>query len=351
MSSPFVTVLIDTYNYGHYIEDAVQSVLTQDFPRSEMEILIVDDGSTDDTSERVRKFGTNVRYLYKKNRGQASAFNFGFQHSRGEIVALLDADDVWLPNKLKLVLEQFQRNPDAALVYHPFLEWDEKSGLCQKGFFSAVSGNVLKSRAALLSYGMSGTGTFRRNALKALLPIPTDLRSQADAYLTALVVFVAPVVALPEHLMKYRCHGHNRFHFASGPDRRARIEHRIAMREVLFREISSWLRSHGYHLCSRDLRDYLKQWSRARAEDSFLLEPPSRWKYFVHLLDHPRTYGINMTVRHRFYSYLRSLAALFLGYDHLHVFDEVRMTYKRFCKRFFRRSVRDAGAVKMASLT
>src|SRR6266852_114001 len=100
MSAITITVLIDTYNYGHFIEEAIESVLSQDFPSEKMEILVVDDGSTDDTAERVRKYGERVKYLYKDNGGQASAFNYGSARARGEYVALLDADDYWLPGKL-----------------------------------------------------------------------------------------------------------------------------------------------------------------------------------------------------------------------------------------------------------
>src|SRR5574340_511273 len=84
MKPPYFTVLIDTYNYGHYVEEAVSSALAQDFPQEEREILVVDDGSTDDTAARLRKFGNAIRYLQKPNGGQASAFNYGFANARGE---------------------------------------------------------------------------------------------------------------------------------------------------------------------------------------------------------------------------------------------------------------------------
>src|SRR5713226_5361501 len=100
--SPVVTALINAYNYGQFIEEAIESVLTQHFPSDEMEILVVDDGSTDDTFERVKKYGERVRYLHKQNGGQASALNCGFAEARGEIVAELDADDVWRPEKLRV---------------------------------------------------------------------------------------------------------------------------------------------------------------------------------------------------------------------------------------------------------
>ena len=119
MSRPRISAVINAYNYGTYICDAIESVLAQDCPPNEMETLVVDDGSTDDTGERVAKYGDRVRYFRKANGGQASAINLGFNEARGEIIALLDADDLWLPGKIRQVTEAFDRNPNAGLVYHP----------------------------------------------------------------------------------------------------------------------------------------------------------------------------------------------------------------------------------------
>ena len=204
MKAPFFTVLIDTYNHGEFVEDAVSSVLAQDFPAEEREILVVDDGSTDDTEERLRKFGEKIRYLRKKNGGQASAFNFGLEHARGDVIALLDGDDVWLPEKLRRVYEEFQAYPAAGMVYHRVHLWNGVADISEDSYFVAVSGRVPENRRALLQYAMAATSclAFRREALQKLLPVPESLRFQADAYLTALVIFVAPVVAVPEFLGK-----------------------------------------------------------------------------------------------------------------------------------------------------
>src|SRR2546422_11568885 len=99
MKAPFFTVLIDTYNYGEFIEEAVSSVLGQDFPAEQREILVVDDGSIDDTRERLQKYGGEILYLRKQNGGQALAFNYGFVDSRGKVIALLGGGDAWLPGK------------------------------------------------------------------------------------------------------------------------------------------------------------------------------------------------------------------------------------------------------------
>ena len=95
MAKIFASVLIDTYNHERFIEKAIVSVLEQDFPATEREIIVVDDGSTDGTAEIVRKFEPHLRLLHKENGGQASAFNAGIPECQGEIVAFLDGDDWW----------------------------------------------------------------------------------------------------------------------------------------------------------------------------------------------------------------------------------------------------------------
>ncbi len=81
MSQPIITVLIDTYNYGCFIEQAIESVLSQDSRRDLIEILVMDDGSTDDTSERIKKYGPRFRYLYKPNGGAGISSEFRFPNS------------------------------------------------------------------------------------------------------------------------------------------------------------------------------------------------------------------------------------------------------------------------------
>ena len=330
MKAPFFTVLIDAYNYGQYVEEAVASALGQDFPQQEREILVVDDGSIDDTAARLRRFGNAIRYLRKPNGGQASAFNYGFAHARGEVVALLDADDVWLPGKLARVYEAFQRESATGMVYHRLFWWDGANETNADRCFTAVSGRVTESRRTLLQYPMASTSclAFRRAMLDKLLPVPEMLRSQADAYLTALIIFLAPVVALTDYLGKYRLHATNLFQTEGKPFLRAQIELRMAMRAALLTEIENWLQKNGLNTRSTELRAYLEQWRKAQELDSFALEAPGRWKYFRHLVGLPWTYGEIMTARHRVYSYMKAYAALVLGYHHIHLFDDARRKRK-----------------------
>jgi glycosyltransferase involved in cell wall biosynthesis len=121
MSNPLVSALIDTYNHERFIEQAVESVLAQDFPSADREILVVDDGSTDKTPELLRKFGPRLRILRKANGGQASAFNHGIPECRGQIVAFLGEDDWWAPNKLSSVAAAFAADPAVYVSYVPKL--------------------------------------------------------------------------------------------------------------------------------------------------------------------------------------------------------------------------------------
>ena len=88
-----VTVIIPTYNYGRYICEAINSVLSSNFTQREIEIIVVDDGSTDDTLEKVRAYGDRVQYASQKNQGKASATKIGIGYAKGKYIFNLDADD------------------------------------------------------------------------------------------------------------------------------------------------------------------------------------------------------------------------------------------------------------------
>lgn len=119
MTYPAVTVLINSYNYGRFLGRAIDSVLEQDYP-GEIEVLVVDDGSTDDTPDVAGRYGDGVRYIWKENGGQASALNRGFCEARGDIICLLDSDDYFYPEKVRLVVEAFCARPEIGLVHNEF---------------------------------------------------------------------------------------------------------------------------------------------------------------------------------------------------------------------------------------
>jgi glycosyltransferase involved in cell wall biosynthesis len=111
---PLVSVVIPTYNYGRFIGETIESALAQTY--SSVEIVVVDDGSTDDTRERVAAYGNRLRYVHQQNRGVSAARNTGIRAAQGELIALLDSDDLWLPEKLERQVSVWVRQPDSGLV-------------------------------------------------------------------------------------------------------------------------------------------------------------------------------------------------------------------------------------------
>ena len=122
-----VTVIIPTYNRAGSIGAAIESVLGQSY--GDYEIIVVDDGSTDDTPDRVGRYRSVIRYLRKSNGGAASARNEGLRHARGRYIAWLDSDDEWLPFKLELQMQAFRQFPDVRLVFSDFSALDEDETL------------------------------------------------------------------------------------------------------------------------------------------------------------------------------------------------------------------------------
>jgi glycosyltransferase involved in cell wall biosynthesis len=112
---PLVSVIIPTFQSARYIVEAVESVLGQTY--APIEIIVVDDGSTDDTRERLRPYFDRLRYVYLENSGPSKARNHGVRLARGELIAFLDADDRWLSNKLETQIRCLMNEPTAALVH------------------------------------------------------------------------------------------------------------------------------------------------------------------------------------------------------------------------------------------
>jgi len=111
---PTVSVLIPTYNRATIITKAIDSALAQTY--QSVEIVVVDDGSTDHTREVIAGYGDKIVYVYQENRGIAGARNTGFRHCSGAYIAFLDSDDYWLPEKLSRQMELFRQHPEYGMV-------------------------------------------------------------------------------------------------------------------------------------------------------------------------------------------------------------------------------------------
>jgi hypothetical protein len=214
LAKSFVSVLIDTYNHERFIEQAIVSVLEQDFPGSEREIIVVDDGSTDRTPEIVKKFEPHVRLLRKENGGQASAFNAGIPECKGEIVAFLDGDDWWVHRKLRRIADVFAKQREAGLVGHgiieTFADGTERTFAPEKDerlrLDSLSAARVFRLRKSYLG---TSRMALRTHLARTILPVPETLVIEADEYLFTLATAMSEIIILREALTHYHIHGGN----------------------------------------------------------------------------------------------------------------------------------------------
>ena len=130
--NPLVSVVIASYNMGHYLPESVRSVLTQTYQN--IEVIIIDDGSTDDTEQQLKPLMTDsrLRYIKQENQGQPKAKNNGIKAVKGEYVAFCDGDDLWAPNKLELQLPLFEGDSGIGVVYSEVSYIDEKGNALDK---------------------------------------------------------------------------------------------------------------------------------------------------------------------------------------------------------------------------
>jgi hypothetical protein len=232
MPKPTVTAIVDTYNHERFIEEAIVSVLEQDYPSSEMEVIVVDDGSTDRTPEIARKFEPRVRFIRKPNGGQASAFNAGIPEARGEFIAFLDGDDWWVRNKLTRALETFAKEPELGFVGHGDIVAypDGRQQLHVLRESVRFQANTLEGALLFRRRGaFMGTCrmTVRSEILKSLVPVPESLTIQADEYLFTLAATACQVRILAEPLFYYRIHESNAFQTRTNDGQTLRRKQRV----------------------------------------------------------------------------------------------------------------------------
>lgn len=175
MNEPLVSVIIPTYNCARYLEEAIDSALAQTYPR--VEVVVVDDGSTDNTEAVVRSYGPRVRYVHQANAGTPSARNTGVAASTGELIALLDHDDRWLPEKLALQAPYFS-DPTVVMVHGGGRVFDAETGRITSEYLPEPE----LGTHDLLEWCRVGCATvvLRRSALEAAGPFDPSVPGADD---------------------------------------------------------------------------------------------------------------------------------------------------------------------------
>ena len=211
-SGPLVSVIIDNFNYARFVRAAIDSALAQTY--APVEVIVVDDGSTDNSRDAISSYGNRVSAIFKPNGGHASAFNAGFSASHGSIVMFLDADDALLPDAVEEVVRAWHPGVAKAQFVLAHIDADGRAlgGTVPYSPAQMPEGEI---RASILDaggyIGVSTSGNaFARTVLDRLLPLPESKWHQAaDTSLEILAPFLGDVVSIRKTLGCYRIHESN----------------------------------------------------------------------------------------------------------------------------------------------
>jgi glycosyltransferase involved in cell wall biosynthesis len=232
-SSPLVSICINNYNYDTFLRCAINSALSQTYPN--LEVIVVDDGSTDRSQEILETYKGQIRTLFKPNGGQASAFNLGIRACRGEWICLLDSDDYWLPNKVEWVMQTANTYPKAEMIYHRIQNVDQDGAALGMSWPKRVYGGnlapVVQRSGGWWPYPPTTALSFKRSFLEKILDVPeSDFRTCADAYLADLAPFMGEVIGIPKALGSYRQHSRNLY---AGRSERTQLERYLLRNRAL----------------------------------------------------------------------------------------------------------------------
>ncbi len=197
-----VSVVIPSFNSAHLVTQAIESVLAQTVVPAE--VLVVDDGSADDTRERVAPYAPRVRYLHQSNQGVSAARNRGVAAATQPFVAFLDADDVWHPHKTELQMGAFERHPELGLVGTGHFAWPADSFPDVGGGGTGAITSVSWSQLVVRNYLSTSSIVARRAVLREAGPFDTAMQGPEDRDLWLRVAETAPVANLELPLMGYR---------------------------------------------------------------------------------------------------------------------------------------------------
>ena len=216
---PSVSVIIPTYNAGPFIFEAIQSVLDQTFRF--YEIIVVDDGSTDDTKNILKRFDSQIHYLFQENQGPSAARNAGIKMSRGTYISFLDADDIWMNDKLQLQLEFLESHSGIALVFSDHQNFkegreiqsktflDEKKERFGEDFLSEIPLKDAFLKMVQENFISTPTVILKRECFEKIGLFDENLRSVEDRDLWIRIAASYPLACFPKVLCKRRIHQTN----------------------------------------------------------------------------------------------------------------------------------------------
>lgn len=208
---PLVSVVVPCFNYGRYVAAAIESALNQDWPA--VEVIAVDDGSTDDSLAVLNSFGSAIRVIRRENGGVNAATDTGIAAARGELITFLDADDTWPGGRVRVLAQALLAHPEAGAAYGDMRVLDEDGAIvhtsfnAHKGFPTAPSGRFL---GQILAFNCVSAGAMMvRSALRDRFhPIPSH-GGWHDWWIATQILRETEILAVPDVVNLYRQHGSN----------------------------------------------------------------------------------------------------------------------------------------------
>ncbi len=302
--APKVSVVIDNHNYGRFLKETLNSVLAQVPNDVAVEIIVVDDGSTDESREILASYAPRVKSLLQARQGQAAAFNNGLSAATGDIVCLLDSDDVFLPGKLEAVISAF-KDPKVVCVQHYLNDTDANLTPLPRRFPAWPARYVVDDYTEGRTEFTATSGlSFRRETLMKLLPIPKDLFYYLDDFLTAHALFFGEIANIPEVLGLHRMHGAN--WCAGGLEDPKKIERDFQDRALYYSYRERWLDEAGRSRSPEAVAaEQLELWRRRVLLESLRARPLEAARVWSEGLS-----GLPQTRRARFRAATTALAVL-----------------------------------------
>ena len=202
-----ISVVIPTYNHVRFLADAIQSALRQSYPT--VEIIVVDDGSTDNTHTLVESFGERVHYIWQENRGLSGARNTGIAAAQGEYIALLDADDFWEPTYLETVHRALTADSRLGAVYTGLQFVNSKGERLPQPCVATVPSNQLYDRLLDGEFFAPSAVLVRQSCFAQVGVFDVTLRASEDWDMWLRVAQVYGFAGIAQPLLNYRVHGSN----------------------------------------------------------------------------------------------------------------------------------------------
>jgi glycosyltransferase involved in cell wall biosynthesis len=213
---PLVSVIIPAYNAADYIGQALQSVFDQTYPH--YEIIVVDDGSTDNTKTVLENYGSSIRYVYQQNGGPAQARNAGILAAKGDLVCFLDADDLWMRDKLEVQLDFMKSHPEIGLVCSDHEDFEGEETICNsflgsKQFLKQIASEIPIYEAfrklVIENFVSTSTVMVKKPCLDKVGPFDRNLPPVEDRDMWLRIAAHFPIACLPRIVCRKRAHAGN----------------------------------------------------------------------------------------------------------------------------------------------